>query len=359
MDERGFHEQALQAGENALLKQLIAWIGGGTLLLILFIFALLAAIVMFLAGGTSGTTNGPPIGTASSRPVEWLGYPAVASSSLPNAVILSVMAHESSGRIFAMNYNCSNGQPAAQQCSQAYPGTKTLSEDAGLMQINSGGWPAPAKASKWQSLGMSSDPFDPTLNIPAGVHELTADLRQTGYLEYALEAYNSGSGGQNSTDTAYPAAVKSYLTTYESQPTISAWSTADWSHGQWTMTKGQRVWLIVSVAGPYGAKFSVPWKPSPPKCTTTTDPSTGKVVTSCKAQPPVLVKGRDLVQPSTVAANGVPMALDPSGAPVWPGASVWAVEVSQPGAYYITATWPASKGTKSHTATTNITLIGR
>ena len=179
-NERDFSQQILRTGAEFAAKKLVAWIGGGTLALILLFVVLMAAIGVFLGGGLSGTgPNTPPIGTAQSRPLEWLGYPAVASSSLPNAVVLSVMAHESGGRIFAMNYNCSNGQPAAQRCSQAYPGTHTLSEDAGLMQINSGGWPAPQKATAWKSLGMSDDPFDPAKNIPAGVNKLTADLRQT------------------------------------------------------------------------------------------------------------------------------------------------------------------------------------
>lgn len=60
------------------------------------------------------------------------------------------------------------------------------------MQINSGGWPAPQNATKWQALGMADDPFDPSKNLPTGVDQLQAELREYKYLKFALEAYNSG-----------------------------------------------------------------------------------------------------------------------------------------------------------------------
>lgn len=153
---------------------------------------------------------------------------------------------------------------------------------------------------------MSSDPFDPAKNIPAGVNELQAELRQTGYLRYALEAYNSGSGGPGSTDTAYPAVVQSYLTAYEAGPAISTWSTADYSTKlqEWQMAKGQQVRLVVAATGPYGQPFSMLWKPSHGQTCTTVqvkDPKTGKLVprTTCRPNPPQTLTGHDLVQPAS------------------------------------------------------------
>lgn len=65
---------ARMAAEQGL-KELVASIGGGTLLLILLFIVLMAAIVSFLSGGFlgggyTGATGMPPLGTAQSRPLE-------------------------------------------------------------------------------------------------------------------------------------------------------------------------------------------------------------------------------------------------------------------------------------------------
>ncbi len=342
-EQRSTGEQLAQILAQQAARRGVNWaigaIGGLPLLLIVLFVIFMAALGVFLGGGMSGTTgvHTPPIGTAEARPTLWLGYPAVAQSGLPNVLVVSVMAHESSGQVLAQTFNCLGGTASAQPCEQS--GGVTTSEDAGLMQINSGGWPAPEKATKWQSLGMADDPCDPSLNIPAGVDQLQAEARQYRYAEYALEAYNSGSGGPNSFDTAYPTAVKSYITAYEAGPTISAWSTADYSHGQWQAQRHQQYWLVVAAAGPYGAKFSVPWKPLPPKCTTITNQTTGQKTTTCVKQDAMLT-GRALEIPTSATVNGQPMALDPKDAPLWPGEEAYALQVTGPGTYDVTATWP-------------------
>ena len=346
-NERDFSEQILRDGAEFAAKKAVAYFGGATVGLIIILFVvLMAAIGVYLGGGMPVVTNGPFVGTAEARPTLWLGYPAVAGSSLSNVVITAVMAHESSGQVMAQNYNCLGGSSSAQPCEQS--GGTTLSEDAGLMQVNSGGWPTPENATKWKSLNMANDPFDPSLNVPAGVDQLQAEVRQYRYLQYALEAYNSGSGGPNSTDTAYPAAVQSYVSAYESGPTISAWSTADYVGGRWQAHEPQEYWIVVAVAGPFGASFSVPWAPGPRVCTTKTDPTTGRPVPTCKQRDQMLT-GRDLELPSKVTANGQPMQLAPSDAPIWPGASAYALQVTGPSTWNITATWPGG-----HQATTNI-----
>ena len=310
----------------------------------------MAAVGVFLGGGAPGTdTTVPPIGTAEARPTLWLGAPELAQSSLPNVLVVSVMAHESGGQVLAQNYNCSDGTSAAEPCEQV-DGSSTRSEDAGLMQINSGGWPVPQDAAKWQALGMAGDPFDPTRNLAAGVSQLAAEVRQYRYVEYALEAYNSGSGGANSGDVAYSEAVQSYIGAYEQGPTISAWSTADWLSGQWKVRAHQQVWLVVAAAGPYGASYSVPWAPGKPTCKTTFDPTTRTEQTTCSKHDDMLT-GKDLKLPSSVTPNGQPMALSPSDAPIWPGESAYALQVTGPGTYSILATWRGG-----HTATTTITL---
>ena len=330
---------------------------GLPLLVIVLLVIFMAALGVFLGGGMPGTTGAhtPPIGTAEARPALWLGVPAVAGSSLPNVLILSVMAHESGGEVLAQNYNCLGGTTSAQPCEQS--GGMTLSEDAGLMQLNSGGWPAPRDATKWRTLGMADDPFDPSRNLPAGVDQLQAELREYKYLKFALEAYNAGSGGPMSTDTTYAIAVRSYVSAYEAGPTLAVWSTADYSSGQWEAHDHQAVWLVVAAVGPYGAKFSVPWKPGKTVCTTTADPKPGKPATTCVRQHDPLT-GRNLTLPSIVTANGRVMVLSPQGgassgdsAPLWPGEEGFALQVRGPGTYRITARWPGG-----HSATASITI---
>ncbi len=343
--------EALQVGGNKALRWVIgAGLGLPLLLIVLFVI-FMSAIAVFLGGGATGTDSTvPPIGTAEARPALWLGKPAITGLSLPNVLVMAVMAHESGGQVLAVNFNCTDGLSASEQCGQAYPGTQTLSEDAGLMQINSGGWPAPEKAAKWQSLGIAQDPFDPGKNIAAGVGQLKAELRQYKYLKFALEAYNSGSGGQASFDAAYPESVRSYLTAYEAGPTIAVWSTADYRNDQWEARRSQQVWLVVAAAGPYGARFSVPWKPGKTVCKTATDPKTSKPVTTCVRQHDPLT-GRDLTLPASVTANGRPMALSPQDAPLWPGEQAFAIRVRGSATYRVTARWPGG-----HSATASITI---
>ncbi len=348
MDEQqGLGEQLLRVGAEQGLKKAAGWIGGGALGLILLFIVVMAAIATFLGGGLGGG-QGPPIGTSQARPTLWLTYPALQQSGLPNVLVLSVMAHESGGRIFATDYNCSGGVPSTQPCSRAYPGSRTLSEDAGLMQINSGGWPVPQNARKWQSLGIAQDPFDPARNLQSGIAELAADVHRTGYLEPALEDYNSG---RAQGDAAYAQAVRRYLTAYEAGPTIAVWSTAEYTHGQWQVQAHERVWVVVAAAGPYGARFLLPWAPGPPKCTTET--VQGKSTTVCKPGPPQLLKGRALVPPASVTLNGRAIASSAPNAPLWPGEQAFSAEVTGPGPYTVVATW---RGTPTDTATADIVL---
>ena len=325
-----------------------AGLGLPLLLIVLFVI-FMAALGVFLGGGIPGTDQAvPAIGTAETRPALWIGSPSIVGSSLPNVLILGVMAHESGGEVLAQNYNCAGGTTSAQPCEES--SGATLSEDAGLMQLNSGGWPVPQDAAKWRSLGIASDPFDPALNVPAGVSQLQAEVRRYKYAEYALEAYNSGSGGPGSSDSAYPEAVKSYVETYEQGPTISAWSTADWLSGQWEVHRHQTAWLVVAAAGPYGATFSVPWAPGKPVCAMTYDPATRTTKTSCTRHD-VMLPGRALELPTQVTANGQPMLLSPQGAPIWPGESAFVLQVQGPGTYRIVATWPGG-----HRAVASITI---
>lgn len=348
-------EQLARAGAQRSLWKLVAWIGGGTVALVVLFIVIFAAIAIYLGGGMPdlGILSQPQVGTAQSRPTLWLQDPAVLHSSLPNVVILAVMEHESRGQVFARNYNCTFGLTSPKRCSQTYLGgvIHTKSEDAGLMGINSGGWP---QTPKWQALGFGQDPFKPQKNITAGVAELEADMAKYHYLKYALEAYNSGSGGPKSPDAAYADAVLADIQAYEAGPTLAVWSPQS-SGGaindplakgpvQSYSVSGQSAtyWIVAEATGPYGAAYSIPWAPRPPKCVTNDGKST------CTPQSPLMLTGNVLVAPSSVTANmigAVPpvtaQLLDEApGVPVWPGARAWATQQTGEEDWAIVAVWP-------------------
>ena len=364
--------------------KLIAWIGGGTFFLLLLSFCIFAAVAVYLGGGMPGLKGAPQVGTAASRPTMWLNQPAIVHSSLPNVVIAAVMEHESQGQVFARNYNCSLfGLTSPIPCSQTFPGglIKTKSEDAGLMQVNS---------ANWKQYGLISDPFNPQKNIAAGVAILQADMQQYGYLEYALEAYNSGSGGPDSPDVAYAQAVLADIHAYEAGPVLSVWSTLSPASGappgfngpQYKLSSAsQSYWLIAVAAGPYGPSFTytwnappitvttkaglvtiipqkpvelagIPWAPKPAKCVTDK-----KGTTTCTPQPPVLVAANALVPPSGVDAlppqpsnctdcppwqfsRATTTTANLDGPPVWPGTQAWVVTEKGQNQFTIRAFWP-------------------
>ncbi len=388
--------------------KLIAWIGGGTFFLLLLGFCIFAAVAVYLGGGMPGLKGAPQVGTAASRPTIWLNQPAIIHSSLPNVVIAAVMEHESQGQVFARNYNCSLfGLTSPIPCSQTFPGglIKTQSEDAGLMQVNS---------ANWKQYGLRADPFNPQKNIAAGVAILQADMQQYGYLEYALEAYNSGSGGPNSPDVAYAQAVLADINAYEAGPVMAVWSTAPPFTGgtappplvpgptvNYTVpSNSTSYWIIAEAAGPYGATPSytwnvppitittkagkvttipqkpvqlagIPWAPQSTKCVTDK-----KGTATCTPQAPVMVAARALVGPATVIAKSpsgpqpgcpncipsvAPLRTDLSaapfggGPPVWPGAEAW--YASQTGGQFwtVTAQWPGTH--MQHSDFTNMDII--
>ena len=369
--------------------------------LLLLGFCIFAAVAVYLGGGMPGLKGAPQVGTAASRPTMWLNQPAIVHSSLPNVVIAAVMEHESKGQVFARNYNCSLfGLTSPIPCSQTFPGglIKTESEDAGLMQVNS---------ANWKQYGLSNDPFNPEKNIAAGVAILQADFQQYGYLEYALEAYNSGSGGPNSPDAAYAQAVLADINGYEAGPVMAVWSplpagpaiannplpgpTVNYS----VPSNSTSYWIIAEAAGPYGATPSyiwkappitvttkagmvttipqkpvqlagIPWAPQPAKCVTDK-----KGTTTCTPQPPIVVAGRSLVAPTSVVASAYAPPPSPAGAvtllpasavpfgggpPVWPGAETWFTTQTSGQFWTVTARWPGAS--TPHTDAANITILG-
>ena len=374
---------------------LVGLIGWPVLLLLFFTIPIFAW--MSWTGGGSGltgigsgspTAQGPTPGTVLGRTAEWL--PTVdeaataARTALPNAVFLAVMSHESGGDIYAANYNCQGGKAAPERCSLYYhPGLlgigntlRTVSEDAGLMQINSGGWPAPQRAAKWAWLGLLPNPFSPTKNIEAGVGQLAGEYAATGQLQATFELYNSG---QSTGDRAYARAVKAWLTQWE-QPQLQVW-TLDFTLHQTSASTLNPVAVVVTASAPLGTPVSVVWSVAHAathrtcRTTTTTIPGTRRTVTlrgpheqpvtrvvtgpptvtttpTCTAPAtaahPVRIALRRVYDPNAVTLDGHPMT--PAGSatglgvngtdPLYPGAAGWATWVTHAGTYTVTATWP-------------------
>lgn len=326
-------------------RRVLWWVLGSTAgWMMLGLILIMGVATVAVLGGGRGLAPASNA-SAAGRVVSWAAEPAIQRAPLPNPVVLAVMAHESHGRVWATNYNCSNGHSARAACVQVYPGTHTLSEDAGLMQVNSGGWPVPLHAPAWQALGLASNPFDPSRNIAAGVQQLTADWHTYRYLQYALEAYNSGRGGPSSAARPYADAVHAVIQQLQSGPTLEAWTVGETRQGQGVVSRAAPAWLLVSAVGPYGRSYRLPWAPGVASCA---KPAPGAA--HCRTQPELLM-GKTLIAPRTVTANGRPLAWSPAAAPLWRGQAAWAALVTRPGVYTIVATWP-----NGHTARTRITL---
>lgn len=382
-----------------LIRRGVGWLVGliGWPVLLLLFFAIPIFAWMSWTGGGSGltgtgsgspTADGPTPGTVLGRAAEWLAAvdaaAAQARTPLPNAVFLAVMSHESGGALYAVNYNCQGGKAAPERCSLYYhPGVlgigatlHTRSEDAGLMQINSGGWPAPQRAVKWARLGLLPNPFSPVNNIEAGVGQLAAEYAAIGQLQGTLEAYNSG---QPTGDGAYAQAVKAWLTRWE-QPLLHVW-TLDFTPHPASASPLNPVAVVVTASAPLGSPVPVVWSVAHAtthrtcRTTTTTIPGTRRTVTlrgphgqpvtrvvtgpptvtttqTCTvhttAAHPVRIALRRVYDPNTVTLDGHPMT--PAGSatglgvngtdPLYPGAAGWATWVTHAGTYTVTATWP-------------------
>jgi hypothetical protein len=354
--ERSAAEDAVRA---AARRRAVRWaIGAGVglpVLLVLVVVVVGAGVAAYLGGAGSFYTNAgaPPIATPAIRAAAWV--PSMPAGAVPAAVLAGVVAHESGGAVLAAGYNCSNGQSAGEVCSQAFPagvfglgGAHTLSEDAGLGQINSGGWPVPP-APGWTDRGLAaSDPFAPHANLVAAERVLGGDLAQCGGLLLgALEAYNSG---RCAGDSAYAAAVVAEVQALQAGPEVAAWSVV-WSkkRAAW-LASGGATWVIVGAVAPAGARWVVPYSRSrvcstvskgKTRCRETTADLTGRALTMPTA---VTVSGRRAAELGTEAA---------AGCPAWPGEAVWCAEVPGPGMYTVTARWPHGKS-----AAATITLEG-
>ncbi|MDA8336029.1 MAG: transglycosylase SLT domain-containing protein [Peptococcaceae bacterium] len=302
----------------------------------LFIIVFIAGLTIWMGGGGIPGVD-TYLGSAQGRPAEW--FPEIFVSNFPNAVTLGDMELESGGVANSTNYNCTGRRSSdGVECSLAYgTAVKTLSVDAGLMQINSGGWP---DTPKWkQVFGPGGDPYDPKKNIAEGIRELNADTAKCGgYLQEGLSAYNSGSC-QSGAGLTYAGKVLANITAYEGGPEVSAWATGNytgqannflwwhWGAHQWRQPYPKaQTWLLVSgsyaIPNPPNAPQEVKWAPPP-----------------LPDHPATMFEWANLSPPTKVTINGQEAQLDPAGAPLIPGQDVWGIQTNQTGSFTATAEW--------------------
>lgn len=144
----------------------------------LSLVAVLLVAYFGLAAYNAGALNqgvlAPPSqGSPASRAAEYLNDPEITNSSIPNVVILAVIAAESGGNPTGGQWYCAIGPTLPKPCKDVYPLDliPTVSVNVGLM-------------------GVPNGPWNPEANITAGVTRLQKDLSKYHYLEYALEAYD-------------------------------------------------------------------------------------------------------------------------------------------------------------------------
>lgn|GEM_PF-2714925 len=285
---------------------------------------------------TGGTQYGLPtyVGSSQALPSSWINLVNQDGGSLPNVVILGDIEQESSGQADAMNFNLSNGT-ASNTEPIGQPGVTIKSVDAGLMQINSGpGWP---QTPKWnQVFGTGHDPTDPAPNIKEGVKELNQATRQNGgYLSEGLSAYNTGSGN-SVVGSGYAGSILSNINSFEGAE-ADCWATGNYagqSHGflwwswgarQWDQpAQNASTWIMVagSYAEPANNAETVTWAPPPEQ-----------------GQPPVTYSWYPAEPPSKVTISGIPATLAPKDAPILPGQTIFAAQVTRPGSYTATCEW--------------------
>jgi len=313
----------------------------------MFVVVFCVALVMVLSGGNQYGIE-TYVGSAQALPASWLGMVDQAGGGLPNVVILADMELESGGQANATNYNLSNGK-ASDTEPIGQPGVTIKTVDAGLMQINSGGppyWPA---RPKWDRVfGPGGDPYDPAKNIAEGAKEIYWDTQQNGgYLEKGLSAYNTGSGS-SFTGAGYAAKVKANIDAYEAGPEADAWATGNytgqthnflwwhWGARQWVQPyKDAPTWILV--AGSYaeplpGAAQTVKWAPDP------LHPGQDQTLSVLPLESPtkVTINGQIV---NHQAQGGQEAVLDPPGAPIIPGQTVFGLQVTKPGTYTAQVEW--------------------
>ncbi len=171
-------------------RKIVAWAVGGAVALTLFLMMLpLLALGALFGGGAAGLP--PALGLWAT------GLVAQEAGSVPMALVLAVIDHESGGLWMATHRN---------------PNHTT---DAGLMQVNSANWAA---------YGLTGDPYAPAANVRAGVAILAGALaRYPRNVAGALEAYNAGTAANGwAFDPGYAGAVLAALHAILAGPHLAA-----------------------------------------------------------------------------------------------------------------------------------------
>lgn len=296
-------------------------IGGGGLgcLTLIFIAVLLPLLVIFivLGGGQQPASNTGTSGNKVALTMLW--WPAVSQAlqqpglqDIVNLEVFSLIAHESGG-----NPNATDPD-----------GNGTV--DAGLMQINSGPEPGDA-AWKAQGLYPPPKPYDPLLNVAAGVRHFEGNLRSYNNQETAaLYAYNGGTAANGEKyDPSYAPSVLAYQHQFDAARILV-----------WPSSAEPNTATHYGVAGTIGTLEIEAWAP---------DPSPAPVPR--------------LVRPTQVTINGYPATWATSstgGVSLSPGEGVWVLSYPWASAgdsetLPITATFPATTGIGTITSQVTVT----
>ena len=203
-------------------------------------------------------STAPPGLSASDRVLLWL--PAAASATdgrgFPTAFLLGTMLVESGGWALATDHNCSNERAAGWlSCGEVYGGgVHTVSEDAGLMQVNSGGWPPPAVPT-WKRYGLYPDPMAPRHNIQAGAMLLSSAFAVGPSLYCVAQVYHRGAcdGGGGGGGGGYAARVEDAFAHYQDRTLLDVWAGKGPRKGEYP-ARGPSLTLYAVGSGPFGAE---------------------------------------------------------------------------------------------------------
>ncbi len=225
------------------------WWAYALIAVVAFFFLIISPFLLVLR-----LVSAPPGLSASNRVLLWL--PAADEATLgrnfPAAFLLGTMLVESGGWVLATDHDCSNEQAAGwHSCGELYgSGVHTVSEDAGLMQVNSGGWPPPTVPT-WNRYGLYPDPVDPRRNIRAGASLLEDAFAVSSSLACVAQTYHRGNCDGGGGD-GYAAQVEAAYAHYQGQTILNAWAGKELGGGE-HLTNGPFLTLYAVGSGPYGA----------------------------------------------------------------------------------------------------------
>ncbi len=345
------------------------WLLGGGLVtagpLLLVILVVIVAAV-FLGGfgyeiASLFTGTSPPMGTPTTRAIEWLPAVDASAQGLPNALGLAVIAQASRGSVYGDRSYCVQGtqeQSSGLSCPSALGhGWKNLGESYGLTGINGKDVTLPSHVS-------GKSPHTVRWNVSIGLGRLADTLVTDPVLHTALPRFHRETQTPPGwVASGYATAIRSDLASYR-HAQMDVWAIAPWSASGYLDSTGEQDWIFVVAAAPLGPSWSIEWEPPTTLCAPgqAVGPVTRAVpakksgttnhVTKSGTKPVCHVVLHDLtghalelpVRVYATLKNGHTVGLHDSAldsaVPVWPGGTVFGWQVNLHQVQSITAEWP-------------------